>query len=466
MHRLHVTTSGRVLENSVRRVQGNCPQQTSTHTNADFTGDSFVVQAGFAEDEIAAASYVLPADVFPLRVDLTEMIFATSDATVQTTTHWSVLVWEGTPNTGNLVASFSSDGKILPHLVMPPGTNGFNIAVSVDPGDPEQIIVNDIGNHTFTVGYRIDQHNNQTANPCFTAPPSNSNAFPTTDDLDELASPSGNWLFGVNCGPFGCPANGGWSSFASLPSFCTPGGDWVIRATWSSYFCGEPTGVCCTADGECVEETQTECDAAGGFFEGVGTTCAELGGCPQPSVACCFGSSCLNLVAADCTAAGGSSQGIGSVCGSGSACPIGACCLPDGSCLNSQNSVGCASADGAYQGNGSNCGSVDCPDPLGACCFSTGFCLSLTEADCTLTGSDWGGALTACADTNGNGTPDGCEAPCPADFNDSGTVNASDLAMLLGAWGPCAGCEVDLDGNGVADASDLALLLGDWGSCL
>lgn len=98
------------------------------------------------------------------------MIFATSNATVETTTHWSFLVWEGTPQGGTLVADFSSDDIILPHLVIPPGTNGVNVQVSVDPNDPEQIVITDNGSHTFTIGYRIDQHNNQVDNPCLSPP--------------------------------------------------------------------------------------------------------------------------------------------------------------------------------------------------------------------------------------------------------------------------------------------------------
>lgn len=42
------------------------------------------------------------------------------------------------------------------------------------------------------------------------------------------------------------------------------------------------------------------------------------------------------------------------------------------------------------------------------------------------------------------------------------SVNAADLAVLLGAWGPCVGCEADLDGDGHVNAADLAILLGDW----
>lgn len=83
-----------------------------------------------------------------------------------------MLVWDGPPNTGILVAEYSSDGLILPHIELPPGTNGVNVAVFVDPNDPEQIIINnDSGTNRFSIGFRIDKHNDQTQNPCTTPPP-------------------------------------------------------------------------------------------------------------------------------------------------------------------------------------------------------------------------------------------------------------------------------------------------------
>ncbi|MDZ4755588.1 MAG: hypothetical protein SGJ11_13960 [Phycisphaerae bacterium] len=51
---------------------------------------------------------------------------------------------------------------------------------------------------------------------------------------------------------------------------------------------------------------------------------------------------------------------------------------------------------------------------------------------------------------------------CVGDINNSGAVDASDLAILLGAWGSSGG---DLNGDGTTDASDLATLLGAWGGC-
>ncbi len=62
----------------------------------------------------------------------------------------------------------------------------------------------------------------------------------------------------------------------------------------------------------------------------------------------------------------------------------------------------------------------------------------------------------------GGGSSPAC---CPADLDCNGIVDASDLATLLGSWGPCAGCSADIDQNGVVDASDLATVLGSWGPC-
>lgn len=56
-------------------------------------------------------------------------------------------------------------------------------------------------------------------------------------------------------------------------------------------------------------------------------------------------------------------------------------------------------------------------------------------------------------------TDAGCDCP---DLNGSGTVDAVDLSLLLGAWGtadPCA----NLDGSGTVGAADLSILLGAWG---
>ena len=48
----------------------------------------------------------------------------------------------------------------------------------------------------------------------------------------------------------------------------------------------------------------------------------------------------------------------------------------------------------------------------------------------------------------------------PADLNGDGSVNAADLATLLGQWGLSG--SADLDGNGTVGAADLAIMLGAW----
>lgn len=54
----------------------------------------------------------------------------------------------------------------------------------------------------------------------------------------------------------------------------------------------------------------------------------------------------------------------------------------------------------------------------------------------------------------------------PGDLNGDGVVDATDLAMLLGDWGPVGNCDpipADVNGDCAVDATDLAILLGDWG---
>ena len=62
----------------------------------------------------------------------------------------------------------------------------------------------------------------------------------------------------------------------------------------------------------------------------------------------------------------------------------------------------------------------------------------------------------------------GC-GDCPTDVDGTGNTGASDLAVLLGSWGPCTpgdACEcLDANDDGLIDAFDLAVLLGAWGPC-
>ena len=49
------------------------------------------------------------------------------------------------------------------------------------------------------------------------------------------------------------------------------------------------------------------------------------------------------------------------------------------------------------------------------------------------------------------------------DLDGSGSVDGTDLGLLLAQWGPCATCcPADLNADGMVDAADLGLLLGAW----
>jgi hypothetical protein len=66
-------------------------------------------------------------------------------------------------------------------------------------------------------------------------------------------------------------------------------------------------------------------------------------------------------------------------------------------------------------------------------------------------------------DFNRNRIPDICE--CLADVNDDGVVDAEDFAIVMAAYGPCAGCPEDVDGSGVVDDHDAQEVLMNLGPC-
>jgi hypothetical protein len=96
------------------------------------------------------------------------------------------------------------------------------------------------------------------------------------------------------------------------------------------------------------------------------------------------------------------------------------------------------------------------------------------SADCNADGIVDYGQIRAgeLADTNANNIPDCCEAaegcnPCLADIDESGAVNAVDLAAILSNWGTNAGKypRADINADGIVSAPDLAEVLGAWGPC-
>jgi hypothetical protein len=63
---------------------------------------------------------------------------------------------------------------------------------------------------------------------------------------------------------------------------------------------------------------------------------------------------------------------------------------------------------------------------------------------------------------DGPGLP--CEGtePCIGDIDESGSVGADDLLIVIGAWGEGGG---DVNGDGTTNADDLLMLISAWGSC-
>ena len=76
-------------------------------------------------------------------------------------------------------------------------------------------------------------------------------------------------------------------------------------------------------------------------------------------------------------------------------------------------------------------------------------------------------------DNNGNNVPDCCEQStacvliCPADIDQTGTVDGVDLAALLTNWGTSGGSypRSDTNQDGVVNGVDLAIVLDGWGVC-
>jgi hypothetical protein len=92
------------------------------------------------------------------------------------------------------------------------------------------------------------------------------------------------------------------------------------------------------------------------------------------------------------------------------------------------------------------------------------------SADCNADGLvDKGQILQGqLVDSDQNGVPDVCEVdPCPGDVTNGGSVDATDLSVILAAWGTNGQGEfdADADNSGLVDGGDLALVLSGWGPC-
>ena len=61
--------------------------------------------------------------------------------------------------------------------------------------------------------------------------------------------------------------------------------------------------------------------------------------------------------------------------------------------------------------------------------------------------------------------PEEVEPQCPGDLDGNGTIDSTDLAILLSRYGRCIDCEADLTGDGQVDQDDIDELMALWGDC-
>jgi len=138
-------------------------------------------------------------------------------------------------------------------------------------------------------------------------------------------------------------------------------------------------GACCQTDGTCDLTNMADCTAAGGSFNGIGTSCTP-DPCSPPD-------------------------------------PTGACCATDGSC-SVETAGDCAGAGGTYQGDDMPCDAGTCTAPCPADLDGSG---DVGFGDILSIISAWGP----------------CGVPCPEDLSGNGNVDFADILAVIGAFGPC-----------------------------
>ncbi|MBT4530630.1 MAG: hypothetical protein HOC27_05445 [Phycisphaerae bacterium] len=119
------------------------------------------------------------------------------------------------------------------------------------------------------------------------------------------------------------------------------------------------------------------------------------------------------------------------------------------------NSVFCENSPthitGQWTDNGDNCQSDACDD-----------CIDI-DADCDNDGiSDPQEIANGSSDYNQNNVPDECE--CLADVNGDGSVNTTDILMVIASWGQ-PGPLGDVNFSGAVDVIDLLDIVDNWGEC-
>lgn len=178
------------------------------------------------------------------------------------------------------------------------------------------------------------------------------------------------------------------------------GGDWQGAGTGcSGNTCGGATvGACCdTATRQCTATGPSLCTGSR-MFMGLGVSCIpnpclNLGGCCSNSTLAC------TVTTASACGSGSSWLGAGSVCAATSPCgSLGACCERQGlsiECRISSAAACLASGSGqGFQGPSTACGPLRC---AGACCEADGDCTLTNASNCEIQSRVYAGNNTTCA---------------------------------------------------------------------
>ena len=278
---------------------------------------------------------------------------------------------------------------------------------------------------------------------------------------------------GFVCGG-ACCFIGGQCKFITERRCQTAGGIWQGNGNTCSdglLSCDPLTGACCLGacgvPGGCVEMTWYDCFNEGGVYLGDATECCGANQCggaevPAGKGACCLpGNICAELPEEVCQAQGGDFNGLDSSC-EFTRC-AGACCFLDGTCTF-VIFIRCKTAGGFWQGGGTTCGGV-CR--VGACCLNGddgvegAECESTTQHTCAMWLGHWEGWETSCDEIDCD------DGGCVTDMDGDGEVGFNEVLDVLANWGICGrrGCSADVDGSGEVDFNDLLMVLADWGGC-
>ncbi|HIB00925.1 MAG TPA: hypothetical protein EYO31_03305 [Phycisphaerales bacterium] len=205
----------------------------------------------------------------------------------------------------------------------------------------------------------------------------------------------------------------------------------MIIEAWGPCPAGELTGACCVGT-NCFIETQANCTALGGTYNGNGSTCSANSCAPTATGACCVGTTCSIVTQMSCMASGGTYNGDNSSCannpcGGGGGCPAGEIEDCNGNCCPETWVADGYCDDGTYQWNGIaiflNCEQFACDGgdctgcggaATGACCVGTA-CSTATQVDCLALGGTYIGDGSSCASNpcgGGGGCPAGWTADC------------------------------------------------------